>query len=482
MKRLIPLLCLAALLAGCVSVGPDYVRPRLDAPDAFVASQAQPAPSPGFEQAAWWRRLGDPLLDQLMGQAVGGSFDVAQAKARVLQARADVAMARAAQLPGLNVTSSTTSSYSDSAALDAKATEGTKGLDPATTYAAGAALSWELDLFGGLRRTTEAARATQEASEEELNGVVLTLLGDVATNYVALRSAQARLDIARATAVTRHNNVDVTRERFRLGLTSHLDVSQAEAQMAATQADIYTLESTERQSAHRLSILCGLEPAALLSRLSPHQPLPSPDGAFAPGLPSELLERRPDLRQAERTLAAASARIGVAAAGQYPNIDLTMGLGLQGNVLGRFLGLANWYWSVVPALAAPVFDGGKARADVRAKRAAYEESLAKYRQTFLTALEEVENALTALYAEQRRKEALGRAVLASGEALELARERYLRGLTSFLDVLTGEKSSYEAQESLVKSQASELTSLITLYKAMGGGWNTPQATASASRE
>ncbi|WP_243361015.1 efflux transporter outer membrane subunit [Fundidesulfovibrio terrae] len=485
MRRLPAILLGVVLcLGGCVSVGPDYKRPQLDAPGRFAAcrdaAQGDAQAAAGLEQVQWWKRLNDPELDRLVEEAVRGNLDVAQAKARVLQARADVGIARAAQLPALKVGGTTTSSYSNGAATSTDQSLESIAVSPGTTYQAGFDVSWELDLFGGQRRKTEAARATYEASVEDLRSVVLTLLGDVARNYVELRSGQERLAIAKATAASQQQNVDVTTERFRLGLTSHLDVSQAVAQHAKTRSDIPGLEASVKQSIHRLGILTGNPPEALLARLSRAVPLPKPDGVFATGLPSGLLSRRPDLRKAERQLAAASANIGAATAGLYPTFDLTMGLGVQGNALTKFLGLANWYWSVIPSVTAPVFDAGKARADVSRKTAAYDESLAKYRTAFLTALEDVENALTALASEQETKRMLALAVRANEEALALARERYSKGLTSFLDVLSSEKSLYEAQDSLCKSSANELTDLVSLYKALGGGWNAAE-TAVASR-
>lgn len=468
-------LCLALLpfaVCACVSVGPDYKRPQLDPPANWGEASKPSEPAAGLEQAAWWKKLGDPVLDGLMQRAVAGNLDVAQARARITQARAEVIVVRAAALPALNTAGATTSSYSDSSVLSStQDTSSSSAVSPSTAYQAGFDVSWEIDVFGGQRRQREAARATLEASTEDLNATVLTLLGDVAKNYVELRAYQKRLAIAQASAKSQQENVDVTRERFKIGLTSHLDVSQAQAQKSSTEADLPPLEASIKQSIHRLGILLGQEPNALKAELGPVRPLPEDTGVNALGLPSQLLLRRPDLRKAERQLAVASANIGVAAADQYPKFDLTMGLGLQGNVLTKFLGLANWYWSVVPAVTAPVFDAGKARAGVTKKRAVYDESLAKYHATFLTALEDVENALSAYAADEARKRSLRESVLASDEALALARERYAKGLTSFLDVLSAEKTLYEAQENHCKSSASLILDIITLYKALGGGWD-----------
>nr|WP_279355616.1 efflux transporter outer membrane subunit [Fundidesulfovibrio agrisoli] len=468
------------MLCGCVSVGPDYSRPRLDTPPAWHAAQPQPAQnSQGFEQAAWWRTFGDPRLDGLMRRAVAANQDVAQARARVLQARAEAAVVRAGAFPALDAGAATTTSYSDQNALSSTPLENAAPATPATTYQAGLSVSWELDVFGGQRRSREAAYADAQASEEALRGVTLGLLADVASAYVQLRSAQQRLAIARDAARSQQDNLVVTLERFRIGLTSHLDVSQAQAQRANTQADIPTLETEARQSIHRLGVLTGQEPGALLVELGQAEPLPRPEAAFSPGLPSELLARRPDLRKAERQLASASAGIGVATAKLYPSFDLTMGLGLQGNVLTKFAGLANWYWSIIPSVAAPVFDAGKNRAGVDKQKAVYDEAMAAYRQTLLTALEEVENSLTAFAKEQERRASLAEAVRAGEEALALARERYTKGLTSFLDVLSAEKSLYDTQKSLCASEAGLLQDMISLYKALGGGWDSPALRASS---
>ncbi|MBI4806480.1 MAG: efflux transporter outer membrane subunit [Desulfovibrio sp.] len=465
-------------LCACVSVGPDYKRPQFDAPQNWGETARPVETAAGIEQAAWWKNLGDPVLDSLVERAVAKNLDVAQARARIAQARAEVVVVRAGALPALNAAGSTTSSYADGSVLSSTPdTSSNATVSPSTTYQGGLGVSWEIDVFGGQRRQREASRAALDASTEDFNATVLTLLGDVAKNYVELRTYQERLAIARASTKSQQENVAVTLERFKIGLISHLDVSQAQAQKSSTEADMPVLEASIKQSIHRLGILLGQEPNALKSELETVRAVPAASGVNALGLPSELLSRRPDLRKAERQLAVASANIGVAAAEQYPKFDLTMGLGLQGNVLTKFLGLANWYWSVVPAFSAPVIDAGKARAGVAKKRAVYDESLAKYHATFLTALEDVENALSAYGADEERKQSLQQAVLASEDALALARERYAKGLTSFLDVLSAEKTLYEAQENHCKSSAAVILDIITLYKALGGGWDCQEIKA-----
>ena len=464
---------LVLALSGC-AVGPNYQRPALEAPAQWTESREQAKAACALEEIAWWKVFRDPMLDRLIEAAARANLDLEQARARLAQARANVTGAGAALLPSVEATGSvtrnqggintTTSSVPSSIATAA-----------GTIFQAGFDASWEIDIFGGNRRGVEAARARLDASVEDLRSTLLTLLGDVARNYANLRASQAQREITRRHVAAQQQTVEVTRERFQLGLTSYLDVAQAEAQKATTASNLPTLEASIKQSMHRLGILLGKEPNALKEELSALRPLPKAESLLSLGLPSELLTRRPDLRQAERQLAAASADIGVATADLYPKFDLTAALGLQSSTASKFFQVSTGrYWSVAPGVSWNLFDGGKARATVTNKRAVYEENLAKYRASFLSALEDVENALAAYRAEQTKRRILADAVRADAEAVSLANERYRRGLTSFLDVLVAEKNLYSAQSSLSQSEADLLTDLISLYKALGGGWDAAE--------
>jgi len=479
-------ICLALLLTGCASVGPNYQRPVLEAPAQWAESQEKSGAALALEEIAWWQAFDDPVLDSLIEQAAKTNLDLEQARARIVQARADVTKAGAAFLPKVEATASVTRSQGGTSTITTgtgsqggTGTITSGGAAPqslitaaGTIFQAGFDASWEIDVFGGTRRSVEAARARLEASVEDLQSTLLTLLGDVAKNYIDLRANQAQREITRRNVETQQQTVEVTRERFRLGLITYLDVVQAEAQKASTESNLPTYEANIKQSIHRLGILLGKEPNALKTELAAIRPLPSSRGVMATGLPSDLLARRPDLRQVERKLAAASADIGVAKAELYPKFDLTGTLGLQGNNVSKFMNFSSGrYWSVIPGVTWNLFDGGKARATVKNKQAVYEENLAKYRSSFLSALEDVENSLAAYYAEQTKRRILDESVRANQEAVTLARERYRKGLTNFLDVLTTENSLYTAQSSLSKSEANLLTDLISLYKALGGGWD-----------
>ncbi len=470
MKKNLLAACLGIVLSGCITVGTNYKKPALPAPDNWAEIKEQPQAATALEQSAWWQAFGDPLLNRLVEEAVNANLDIKQAQARILKARADLSGAGAALWPELNGGGSVTrSDSSDNTASGASVDSSTS---PRTIYKAGFDASWEIDVFGGVRRSIEAARARLEASEEDLRSTLLTLLGDVSANYINLRAAQEQLEITRRNVAAQQQTAEVTRERYTLGLTSYLDVAQADAQKTTTESAIPTLQTSIKQAIHRLGILLGREPNALKAELSPPQPLPKSEGLTAIGLPSELLLRRPDLRQAERTLAAASADIGVATAELYPKFDLTLGLGLESIGTGKFFdGSGSRYWSLVPGVSQLLFDGGKARAAVKGKKAVYEEAQAQYKASFLKALEDVENALSAYYGEQAKRRILVDSVRAHEEAVELANDRYRKGLTSFIDVLVTEKSLYSAQSSLSQSEANLLTDLVSLYKALGGGWS-----------
>lgn len=449
---------------GCTSVGPDYQRPTMESPARWDNSVDTGKQSPELAQTAWWRSFNDPQLNTLIDQAMDANLGLEQARARIVQARAGVVQAGASGLPQVN----TSGSINRSRRSGNLTTSGSG--QTSTLYQAGFDASWEIDLFGGVRRSVESAQARLEASIEDLHAVTLTLLGDVASTYIGLRVRQAQLQITRNNLTAQQDTVGLTKERYRLGLTSYLDVTQAEALRTATESNIPPLEAAIKASMHRLAILLAKEPAALNADLAPTRSLPTVEGVLAPGLPAELLARRPDLRAAERQLAAASADIGVATAELYPRFDLTLGLGLQANNSATFAERASRYWSIVPGVALPIYDGGRRRASIQAKQASYDEILARYRATYNAALEDVENALTAYYTERERNRILTESVRLSEDALALALDRYRRGLTTFLDVLAAQRALYTAQSNLTESNGQLLTDLIALCKALGGGW------------
>ncbi|MGE4559443.1 MAG: efflux transporter outer membrane subunit [Desulfobulbus sp.] len=455
--------CLVLCLGGCAPVGPNYKAPALQPPAAWSEDSETSKPAPELARMAWWSLLKDPVLDRLMKKALAGNLDIEQARARIRQARADLKSAAAGKRPTVNAAGSVRRSKESGNAGNADG-------ETTTLYTAGFDASWEMDVFGSVRRSVEAAEARLGAGIEDLHATRLTLLGEVADAYVQLRAAQEQLAIARRTLTSQSETAGVTRVRYKNGLTSYLDVARAEAEQTTTAADIPGYTSTVKQSIHRLGILIGQPPATLKQELAIVRPLPDCGGIVATGLPSELLLRRPDLREAERTLAAASADIGVATAELYPKFDLTLGLGLNTDTLSQLSSLSSGYWSLVPQVSTLLFDGGKTRAGVEKTVAVYEEALAAYRAAFLNALEDVENALVGYASAQTKRQTLTRSVRAYREALTIAEEQYRRGLTNFLDVLDAQRSLYTAQTNLSATNAEVLTSFISLNKALGGGW------------
>jgi multidrug efflux system outer membrane protein len=469
-QRGLGIVCLVLALGGCV-VGPDYRRPALTAPAQWTESRDRARAAGALEEIAWWQGFNDPMLNRLIEDAAAANLDLEQARARLLQARANVWVAGAGLLPSVEAAGSVTRSQGGINTTNSESPSSIATV-AGTIFQAGFDASWEIDVFGGTRRGLEAANARLDAGVEDLRYTLLTLVGDVAKNYIDLRANQAKRKIIMTNVAAQQQTVEVTRERFRLGLTNYLDVVQAEAQKSTTASDLPTIEASMKQSIHRLGVLLGREPNALKAELAKFRPLPQARGRLSTGLPSELLTRRPDLRKAERQLAAASADIGVATADLYPKFDLTAALGLQSSTASKFFQVSTGrYWSVAPGVTWNLFNGGKARATVTNKQAVHDENLAKYRASFLSALEDVENALAAYYAEQKKGQILVDTVRVNAEAVALANERYRRGLTNFLDVLVAEKDLYSAQSSLNQSEANLLTDLISLYKALGGGWN-----------
>ncbi len=337
-------------------------------------------------------------------------------------------------------------------------------------YNAGFDAAWELDIFGGTRRAVEAANAEIGAAEYSQRDVLVSLLAEVARNYIGARGYQQRLAITRQNIQVQQEILDLTSNRFQNGLSSDLDVQQATALLTATEAQVPSLETGFDQSVHHLAVLLGQPPGALMDEMSVEKPIPLTPPAVPVGLPSDLLQRRPDVQRAERELAAATARIGVAKADLFPKFSLTGFAGLESISADNWFDYASRYWSAGPTVQWELFEAGSIRANVRVQNARQEQALDAYQQTVLVALEDAENALTAYAREQIRRESLSQSVQANEQALELSTQLYKSGLADFLHVLDSERSLYAAQDALVQSDQTVSLNLVQLYKALGGGW------------
>jgi len=469
-------ICLAlAGLSGCSwlppLVGPDYSPPKVAVPDTWSQRTAdgRPAPEPA-ELATWWRRLNDPLLDELMAQALANSLDLRSAQARVRQARASRDLAVGGLFPTIQGSVAGNRTKASSATSAPAAVR--------NIYNGGFDASWEPDIFGGTRRGIEAAEADLASSQANVDGAKVSLSAEVALNYVEVRSYQQRLAIARENLNSQSETLEITQWRAQAGLATALDVEQARTTREQTRATIPSLQSSLVQAENRLAILLGQPPGSLHGQLAEARPLPRAPLDVAVGIPADTLRQRPDVRAAERTLAAETARVGQKTAARYPSLALTGSFGWQAFSLGALGNTGTLTRAVTGTLAATLFDGGKLRAQVEVQNAVQEQALVAYQQTVLTALEDVENALAAYASGRDREDARRQAAEAARSAADLARKQYQAGLADFQKVLDTERTLLTAEDNLATAQSDVLTAVIQLYKAMGGGWRN-EATTSA---
>jgi NodT family efflux transporter outer membrane factor (OMF) lipoprotein len=405
------------------------------------------------------------MLDQLAAEAVESNLDLRVATARILEARANRGVVAADLYPNVDVSGS----YSRNN-LSKNAHGGVVGVRQYDFWQAGFDASWEIDVFGGVARSVEAAQADIEGAIEARRDTLVTLLAEVARNYIELRGAQRQLFITQQNLKSQTDTLDLTEQRFQAGLTSELDVARQRAQVESTASQMPSLQTTIRQSIHQLSVLLGQAPGALSERLSPQRPLPQAPVALPVGLPSELLRRRPDVRQAERALAAATARIGTATADLFPRFSLTGSFGQEATQFKKIFDAGSNVWSIGPAISWPIFDAGRIRANIRVQNARQEQALAQYEQVVLISLRDVEDALIAYDREQARRLSLSNAVDANRRAVDLSNQLYQRGLIDFLSVLDAQRSLFLSEDALARSDTTVSTNLVAVYKALGGGW------------
>ena len=459
MKFAAPCCILALGAAACPTVGPDYRAPdqaALSVPQTDYgtpADAAEPA-----DLARWWELLGDPLLTRLIDEANAGNLDLAVAASRLTQAREGLVQARAGLVPTVG------------ASAGAGRTIGV-GNDN-NRFDVGADAAWEIDLFGRIRRGIEAAGADAETAWFDREALRVAIAAEVATNYVDARLTQERLALARETLAIADDNLQIAVWRVQAGLASSLDSEQARAARAQTAAAIPSLERAFQSATYRLAVLTGRPPGALTEELSAPRDIPKGPADIAVGIPADTLRQRPDVRASERSLAAATARIGVAEAQLYPGLRLTGNIGSSAFGLGGLLDAITG--AIFAGIDQTLFDGGRLRSQVRSQEAATEGALASYRQSVLTALEDVENALAALRAARERQREFAIAQEAANNSAILARTQYRSGLTDFQNLLDAERSLLAARDGLAGSRGDEALALVQLYRALGGGWD-PQS-------
>lgn len=456
-----PLVATAWVLTGC-KVGPNYVPPETPTPpawhsplqDGLVAGESSPQ-----VLAFWWTTLHDPVLSSLIERAVAGNLDLQQAQARIREARAQRWATQGVLFPTLSANGSATWSRRGAEGIRAASSE---------TYAANFDAAWELDLFGGLRRSVEAAQANLEATEEDLRDVLVSLLAETALNYVEARTYQARLAAAEESLKTQEETYQLTLWRSQAGLGDELDVQQARYNLENTRAQMPPLRTGLEGVRNRMAVLLGETPGSVHAQLEKPAPIPVPPAQVAVGIPADVVRRRPDIRRSERELAAQTARVGVATANLYPRLILNGSVGVETLSLGH-PSSGSWFLSGGPRLTLPLFDP-TIRPNIEIQSALQEQALLRYETTVLGALEEVENALVAYAQEQQRRDNLREATAAAQAAVTLAQNKYETGLADFTTVLIAERSLLQFRDQLNQSDGAVTSNLIRLYKALGGGW------------
>jgi NodT family efflux transporter outer membrane factor (OMF) lipoprotein len=491
---------LCSMLTGCL-VGPNFERPQASTPDVFDRTHSAQAASKPVESELspdWWTLFNDPTLDALERQLADANLDVAAASARLRQSRAEQRIAGAQQYPtltgaasydrergspngilsllGVSPTGSQTQSASGSSPLGVAPLPGSTGSPAYNLYQFGFDASWELDIWGRARRGVEAATALAQASYEDRNAVLLSARAELARDYIQLRDTQALLQIARQNLEIAHDATRLTQTRAHEGVTTDLDVANATAQAESIESLIPTLESRNETTINAIGVLLGMEPGALRQALSEPHDVPALPAQVPIGVPSELVQRRPDIRKAEAQLHAATATIGMAKADFYPRISLNGSAGFQTLQLSSLADWASGQFVVGPSITLPIFEGGRLKGTLHLREAQQQEAAIVYKRTVLEAWREVDDALVVYDAEQRRRDRLTAVVGLNQRALSVARQRYKAGAVDFLEVLNVQKQLLDAQSKLEQSKGEAAANLITLCKVLGGGWESTYAT------
>ena len=468
---------LALLLAGCRAVGPDYVAPKPSVPASFTEAERTPgqASEAPFVDDAWWKNFGDSILDTLIAHALKSAPDLAEAQARVREARALQGIAGASRYP----TADATGEYARNLGSENVPTGVPPGgLGPgihSNLWQAGFDASWEIDIFGGIRRSIEAADASYQAVAEDRADVTLTLIAEVARDYIDLRGAQRRIEVARKNLAIEQDLFALTQSLLTAGLAPRQDLLRAEAQVRDIEAAIPTFETDARAAIYQIAALIDRPFTEVSAELSVSRSIPQSASEVPVGLPSELLKRRPDVRAAERRIAAANARIGIAKAKLYPHFSLTAVTGLESLYFSSFSSASSGYYQIGPGISWRIFDAGKIRFQVQAESARTAAATAAYERSVLDSFRDVETALVSYANTKVRRNELAAESAADAQATDIAKLLYARGVESFLPVLDAERSLYAADDQLAQSERDSALALIALYKSLGGSWQTASA-------
>jgi outer membrane protein, multidrug efflux system len=455
---------LTLIFSACAAVGPSYQRPEQEVPVHWGEVAGNISVRSDANLSTWWTLFNDPVLNSLITRAVASNQDLLLAETRIREARAEAGMTASKASPRMSASGGYTHNRTGENTLTGEVDQ--------DLFQTGFDAGWELDIFGGLRRASEAAAASIEASVEDKRDVLVSLVAEVARNYIDLRGIQQRIAITEENISTQEKTVDMVSRRFQAGFGNELAVFQAKNQLAMTMFQIPGLQSAEIRSMHQLALLLGRTPEALIAELAPEKLIPTIPPQVPVNLPSDLLRQRPDIRRAERQLAAATAEIGVATADLFPRFSLAALMGLETTTgLSNLVTSGSRFWSAGPKVQWSLFDGGRTRAGVEAADSRRDRAQIVYEKAVLTALVEVGNALVTFSREQETHRILKTAVAAGQRAVGLSKSQYTLGLVDFLNVLQSELALSQSQDQLVQSEERLSLDMISLFKALGGGWD-----------
>lgn len=477
-QKLISTTGLAALLLQGCTVGPDYETPALSTSTKwFTSGRAVAEITAEPVESAWWTLLGDPLLNRYVTQAAAGNLDIRIAESRLREARAIRGVEASAFYPGVNGSASVVTEGISENGRQAGAIDTERAV-----YDAGFDAVWELDIFGHTRRAVEAADARIEARIEARRDVLLSVLAEIARNYVELRGAQREMAILRKNIDLQATTLNTVRQRYAAGSADEFQVARAESRLRVTESRLPNLTATLRSHAYRIAVLLGREPQAVLDDVMRVEPVPTTPDIVPVGLRSDILRRRPDIREAERALAASTADIGVATTDLFPSFSLTGSAGLESLTFGDLFESTSTAWVLGPLIRWPVFQGGRIRAQIRTREAQAETAALIYERTVLSALGDAETALVRYGQELETRERFTRAADANRRAVKLAKQRYESGEDDILAVIDAERELADVERDLVVSETRSIVHLISLYKALGGGWEAFEPSLRASAE
>lgn len=468
-KKIIPI-CLSLALTACAAVGPDYSPPKIELAGQWTSQLNATSRQAADELADWWSTLEDPQLSAFIKEALANNMDMKKAESSVRQARYERVVAKSSLYPTADASGSANKKYTKAEDSSGKETE---------TWSAGFDASWEIDLFGGTRRSIEASQADYEAAVEELRDVQVSMIAEVALAYIDVRTYQERLRVARENVTLQEETLELLQALNQAGSGDALAIAQAQYNLESSKSSVPDIQTGLEKAMNSLAILTGKAAGSLQQELEKEKTLPNVSVQLAVGVPADLIRRRPDIRKAERELAAQTARVGEAEAELYPKLSLSGSIGIESISADKLISDPTRLWSIGPTLSWPIFRAGSLRNQVKIQNEMMEQAYISYQTAILDATEEVENALVAYVNEQVKFKHLQKGVKAARLAKKLAEHQYTTGMTDFNDVLDAQRSLLTLEDSLSQSQGTVISDLIRLYKVLGGGWSSLSDKSSA---